>query len=622
MWQPGDMGVSGEMWFTGPRADRTKYSISDPTPLPGGQGYVFRARATTDSGETTDVSLKLLDVDADGEQLLRDRWSTLAENPHDRVAGTLEVFTGPGLFQGEAPPDDESDVVFGATRWIDGQPLRALAPLPPHQVAQLAIDLADAADHLHSVCGFVHRDLHPGNVIIDADGRATVIDLGAARPDDGTATTTVAGMLGFIAPERTHATGDASTDSWGVGMLVAFAALGHPIGGTSRPEWEAELRRSMPSTVDVDRLAGLIERMTAPVPGDRPSDIRRWADDVAEALTSASRRRWRPVLMGAMGALAVTIGLAGAWAVAGTDGGDTADSQESATTTVAMATTTTGLDVASATAVVCSGDQIGVPGDDASADASALVIAASAELAAVAGDACATAPADILLDAVFQPIHRDGEDLVVVVSPAGSVTVTRAEWQAYTEISGRERPENAIERGGYISAVEPILGGEGTKLILDHSGIVIGRRRDTQSFWMPRQVLEVWEQRGGITSDLGFPVTNPYEATEGLRQEFEGGHISLPIEVLLVPFDQVPTEDLRVVVAERPGASLEGVDIEERILRQSIGTSWFIEGGTRRWIADGGVWECRGGWDSVAIDEIYGPELASIPLGPPARCPD
>ena len=46
-----------------------------------------------------------------------------------------------------------------------------------------------------------HRDLHPGNVIVRPDGSAVVIDFGTVRPDDGTATTTIAGVVGFIAPE-------------------------------------------------------------------------------------------------------------------------------------------------------------------------------------------------------------------------------------------------------------------------------------------------------------------------------------------------------------------------------------------------------------------------------------
>ncbi len=102
-----------------------------------------------------------------------------------------------------------------------------------------------AALHAHDL---VHRDIHPGNVVVDDWGRAVLIDLGSARPDDSGTTTTAAGALGFIPPETTHTIGGPAADRWGLGMVTAFALLGHPRGGLHRDAFVAELTPRWPAS--------------------------------------------------------------------------------------------------------------------------------------------------------------------------------------------------------------------------------------------------------------------------------------------------------------------------------------------------------------------------------------
>ena len=89
----------------------------------------------------------------------------------------------------------------------------------------------DAA-HAH---GVMHRDVKPGNIVLDRAGVAHLIDFGIARRT-GDSTMTIAGfVLGtpdFLAPEV--ARGERATpasDSWQLAATISFALTGHPPRG-------------------------------------------------------------------------------------------------------------------------------------------------------------------------------------------------------------------------------------------------------------------------------------------------------------------------------------------------------------------------------------------------------
>lgn len=83
------------------------------------------------------------------------------------------------------------------------------------QVLQAVLDLHDS--------GYAHRDLKPDNVLVSADGRAKIIDLGEAVLLEGNATS-LTGTPPYIAPEIyvNHEIGydAAAADLWSLGMLL------------------------------------------------------------------------------------------------------------------------------------------------------------------------------------------------------------------------------------------------------------------------------------------------------------------------------------------------------------------------------------------------------------------
>src|SRR5262249_14788307 len=92
---------------------------------------------------------------------------------------------------------------------------------------QLVLEIADALAYSHEH-GVVHRDVKPSNVLIDATGRATVIDFGLAHLESEEASGTritqrLVGTPAYIAPEQVDraATGaDPRSDQFSLGVLL------------------------------------------------------------------------------------------------------------------------------------------------------------------------------------------------------------------------------------------------------------------------------------------------------------------------------------------------------------------------------------------------------------------
>jgi tetratricopeptide (TPR) repeat protein/tRNA A-37 threonylcarbamoyl transferase component Bud32 len=104
----------------------------------------------------------------------------------------------------------------------------------PRRAAKLISSVAFAVGHAHEQ-GILHRDLKPGNILLDARGEPLVSDFGLAKwleaGSDLTRTLTVFGTPGYIAPEQadgTTANLTPATDVYSLGAILFELLAGRP----------------------------------------------------------------------------------------------------------------------------------------------------------------------------------------------------------------------------------------------------------------------------------------------------------------------------------------------------------------------------------------------------------
>ncbi|MEU8956446.1 protein kinase [Streptomyces sp. NPDC048518] len=112
--------------------------------------------------------------------------------------------------------------------------LRDRGTLDPREAAAIGAKVMEALAAAHRV-GVLHRDVKPGNILLEAGGRVVLTDFGIATmddPGDGSATHLtrsgeLVGSLDYLAPERAqgHDPGPAS-DVWALGATLYAAVEG------------------------------------------------------------------------------------------------------------------------------------------------------------------------------------------------------------------------------------------------------------------------------------------------------------------------------------------------------------------------------------------------------------
>jgi serine/threonine-protein kinase len=123
-----------------------------------------------------------------------------------------------------------------AMEFVDGPSLaahlRKQGRLTEREALRLFIPLCEALEHLHQH-GVVHRDIKPGNILVEAGGRARLVDLGLAFAEDDPSMTSQGGTLGtphYVSPEqaRNPQAADVRSDIWSLGASLYHSVCGRP----------------------------------------------------------------------------------------------------------------------------------------------------------------------------------------------------------------------------------------------------------------------------------------------------------------------------------------------------------------------------------------------------------
>jgi eukaryotic-like serine/threonine-protein kinase len=162
----------------------------------------------------------------------------------------------------------DSERPYLVMEYIEGETLaERISRRAPTDCRELARELLGALAHIHAA-GIVHRDVKPQNILIDAEGRAKLIDFGIALPADATSLTRTGQFLGtarFIAPEVAHG-GPATerSDLYSCGIVLRDCCRE---GGTDPlGDLVESLSAERPESRPVSAAAGLaaLERLSSP----------------------------------------------------------------------------------------------------------------------------------------------------------------------------------------------------------------------------------------------------------------------------------------------------------------------------------------------------------------------
>ncbi|MEU0671666.1 serine/threonine-protein kinase [Streptomyces sp. NPDC006172] len=319
----------------------------------GGMGRVWRA---ADEMLDRTVAVKEMRIDGldaeDGrtrrERALREARAT-ARIDHPGVVRIYDVV-------------DEGERLWIVMELVAGRSLERLTaeegPLGPRETARIGLGLIAALRQVHAR-GVLHRDIKPGNVLMDDGGRRVVLtDFGIAAIQDAKALTMVGMLVGspdYTAPERVSGRPQgAPSDVWSLGATLCAALAGRspfardstlttlhavlyeepelPSGaGPLRDILTAALRKEPSLRADLDALETALHPVAFPAPTPtlpaHPAGTLTAGAEAAEAEAGGAgpARRRRTVRSAAVGVGAVGVAGALVWAAmsagrAGTDG--------------------------------------------------------------------------------------------------------------------------------------------------------------------------------------------------------------------------------------------------------------------------------------------------------------
>lgn len=186
--------------------------------------------------------------------------------------------------------DRDGDLHFLVMEYIDGASLHRIVaksgPLAPLRACHYVAQAAEGLQYAHLAAGLVHRDVKPGNILVDRAGVVKLLDMGLSRflrEAEGSIThkhdrESILGTADYLAPEQGENSADVDirADIYSLGATFYFLLAGRPVfeGGSVAQKIHRH-QTKMPDSLRSKRpeisreLEEILFRMLAKKPDER-----------------------------------------------------------------------------------------------------------------------------------------------------------------------------------------------------------------------------------------------------------------------------------------------------------------------------------------------------------------
>ncbi len=276
----------------------------------GGMGEVYLAE---DSKLKRHVALKFMPLQYMNDDALRQRFTrearSVAALSHPNVVTIHEV-------------DEFNGRPFFAMEHVEGESLRKIikkGKLNTDEAVNYTMQICEGLHKAHE-SGIIHRDIKPGNIIIDADNRARILDFGLAMvtgEDKLTKTGSTLGTVGYMSPEQIEGKKvDQRSDIFSVGVILYEMVTGRrPFEGDNDAAIVKAITSSTPEPIARFKsgVTGELQRIIDKALVKDPSLRYQHADGILADLKrlrsdSAPYKKSRLVFWAALAAVIVIIG--------------------------------------------------------------------------------------------------------------------------------------------------------------------------------------------------------------------------------------------------------------------------------------------------------------------------
>ena len=208
-------------------------------------------------------------------------------------ARTVANLDHPGIVPVHDVGSTEQFPCYTVSKYIKGTDLSALLKqkrMKYHDAAELVATVAEALHYAHKQ-GLVHRDVKPGNILINDEGKAFVVDFGLALREENIGKgPKYAGTPAYMSPEQARGEGhrvDGRSDIFSLGIVFYELLAGRqPFRGDTKAELFKQLTsyEAKPLRQYDEKLPKELERICHKAMAKRASDRYSSAHDLAEDL--------------------------------------------------------------------------------------------------------------------------------------------------------------------------------------------------------------------------------------------------------------------------------------------------------------------------------------------------